>query len=175
MRALAGIALLLTAAAVFPQATRETDLLHGRPNSKVEFEIRPGVSVCAIYGRKGLVSRMAIRPRPRPGDAWRDAIPQVTIDSIVYEIIQPERRPMLTVKEWLLTSCRGEKLSSLKELTTVQTLDCSSDQVDVHLAILDFRPPLVGQLDDSVEMLPASEIAARAAILTADPSTWCSR
>lgn len=180
MRWLAGFALLFAAAAALPQAAPETDLLHNRPNTKQEFEIRPGIRVCAEYGERGAVSRMSIRPTPRPGDAWRDSIPADTTDSIVREIVLSERHPMFVVKEFWLASCQGEQISSLEDLTTVGIRDCSASHPEIHLAVLDFKPSTVGRdgsiaLDDSSVMLTPSEIAERVAILTATPSTWCAR
>lgn len=179
MRWLAGFALLIAAAAAFPQAAPETDFLHDRPNSKREYEIRPGIRVCALYGRKGWVSRMLLRPTPRPGEAWRDSIPAQTINDIVHGLIQAHPLHAVEVKEFWIESCRGQQLSSFEDLVRSHVQECSSHDIEVHLAILDFnrleRSRGMYLFDDSVVLLSDNQIAERAAILKAGPAEWCAR
>lgn len=180
MRPLTGVALLLAAAAAFAQGARETHLLHGRQNSVEKFEIQPGVSVCARYGAGGVVSHMAIRPAPRPGDAWRDSIPLDTMNRILTKIIWSEGRPKLAVKEVFYTACSDQRIASFEDLPTADVQPCLSHRYDVHLALLDFGPPKVGPdgtttLEESVYKPPSLWNAAGVAVLKAAPSAWCAR
>ena len=179
MRVLTGVMLLLiAAAAVLPQSASQDDVLHGRPKSEQEFEIRPGIHVCAQYGKNGSVSRMFVRPMPRFADAWRDSIPMDTIKSIMRQVIQLEGRSRYSIQESFLAGCRGEEISSLQNLTSgVAAQHCTIDNFDVHLAVIDFRRPPDDPhtLDSSVEIPSNDEIAEWAAVLTAQPSEWCAR
>lgn len=180
MRPLVGVALLLAAAAAFPQPARETHFLHGHKNSVEKFEIQPGVSVCARYGADGVVSHMAIRPVPRTGDAWRDSIPFDTINRILTKIMWSEGRPKLAVKEIFYTSCSNQRIASLEDLATADEQPCLSHRYGVHLALLDFGPPKVAPdgtttMEQSVDRPPSLWNATDVAVLKAPPSAWCVR
>ncbi len=92
MRCLAGCVLLLTAAAAFPQTAPKTDYLHGKPDSRHEFTVRPGVDMDVIWGPDGRACRMDLAPLPST-----ETLSLETVDSIVDELAPPEIRGKLIV------------------------------------------------------------------------------
>jgi len=145
MRILAGCVLLLIAAATLGQENPKDDLLHGRPNTYEEVEIRPGIILRARYDADGAAEYMTIAPSWQPrGALWRKStIPRETVDSILGQLLPTETYGKPTLDFLSCFSCPCYGFEQLKGVT-IWSSECpipTHEVVDV-LIVFGLPPPL---------------------------------